>query len=342
MTWILLLKTTLTCGNFSILCNCGAPNERQRSHNVLHARTNVDFGCVRGCSSSAPNLKSLMRSKALRGKVAVRIAGDVHNYMRHTRQSIPSVSEKRRAQDAGAAQVLIVSGNGGAFLHPTHTFPRTFKETSAVYKRRAAYPSDAKSITVGLKNILSFRSLNWKFDLLGVILYFSILASFFPRCHLRHIIHADALFPNGVSLFFAEVASMYGDMLMENWATPSLIVYVVVTILLVGFTDTHIGFGRRLFVGILHSSLHTICAFSLFLLLNMTIMIALEDGILSPVDKNALFEGSRGTPLTGVYEWDAAVQPMLKFMLRVFDLPQAMGFGHATMCCKDQSRTSLL
>ena len=114
-----------------------------------------------------------------------------------------------------------------------------------------------------------------------------------------------------------EVASMYGDMLMENWATPSLIVYVVVTILLVGFTDTHIGFGRRLFVGILHSSLHTICAFSLFLLLNMTIMIALEDGILSPVDKNALFEGSRGTPLTSVYEWDAAVQPMLKFMLRV-------------------------
>ena len=287
-----------------------------------------------GVETSSPNVKSLMRTKCLRGKVAMRIAGDVHNYMRHSPRSMRSSQEVSASHDAGAAEVLVVSGNGGAFLHPTHNWPRLFKETSSVYKQRAVYPSEAKSLAVCVRNILGFRSLNWRFDVLGVAFYFALLFSFFPRCNLRHIVHAESLWPNGISLFFAEIATMHVEMLSESWATPSLIVYIVTLGILTSFADAHIGFGRRLLIGILHTTFHTICAFALFLLLNITVSVALEDGVLSSVDKNALYETARRTPVTiSNAMWEAAVQPLLKFCLRLFDIPQAMGYSYATLCC---------
>ena len=52
-------------------------------------------------------LDALLSRSTIKSKLRLRLAGDIHNYMRHTSKS-------------GGGPTLIVSGGGGAFLHPTH------------------------------------------------------------------------------------------------------------------------------------------------------------------------------------------------------------------------------
>lgn len=51
-----------------------------------------------------------MISCGKKGRVSMRLAGDLHHYMRYEPQE--SLDEPS----------LVTSGGGGAFLHPTHTF----------------------------------------------------------------------------------------------------------------------------------------------------------------------------------------------------------------------------
>ena len=51
-------------------------------------------------------LDALLSRSTIKSKLRLRLAGDIHNYMRHTSKS--------------GGPTLIVSGGGGAFLHPTH------------------------------------------------------------------------------------------------------------------------------------------------------------------------------------------------------------------------------
>ncbi len=75
-------------------------------------------------------LQQLVEAKGAR--VPLRLAGDVHNYQRY---------EVSRKTEAGASypQVHIVSGGGGAFLHPTHAFYRPPERLS---KNARPVPSD--------------------------------------------------------------------------------------------------------------------------------------------------------------------------------------------------------
>lgn len=80
---------------------------------------------------SGKNVMHLIRDY-LKGKCKLRIAGDLHHYMRHS--YVPS-------KEPANVQHLIVNGCGGAFLHPTHVF-RNFKTTCGKsYEVKAAYPS---------------------------------------------------------------------------------------------------------------------------------------------------------------------------------------------------------
>ena len=68
----------------------------------------------------------------LKGRCKLRIAGDLHHYMRHS-----------FVNSDGPVQVqhLLVNGCGGAFLHPTHAFSHFKKFHGASYESKAAYPS---------------------------------------------------------------------------------------------------------------------------------------------------------------------------------------------------------
>lgn len=68
----------------------------------------------------------------LKGRCKLRVAGDLHHYMRHSFV---------RSEDPVQVQHLLVNGCGGAFLHPTHVFSNFKKFYGASYETKAAYPS---------------------------------------------------------------------------------------------------------------------------------------------------------------------------------------------------------
>lgn len=68
----------------------------------------------------------------LRGRCKLRMAGDLHHYMRHSHV---------KSDGPVHAHHLLVNGCGGAFLHPTHVFSKFKKLNGVSYECKAAYPS---------------------------------------------------------------------------------------------------------------------------------------------------------------------------------------------------------
>lgn len=83
----------------------------------------------------------------LKGRCKLRIAGDLHHYMRHS--IVPSEKPVH-------VQHLLVNGCGGAFLHPTHVFKNFSKFHGAAYDSKATYPSFDDSSKVKQKFSFSF------------------------------------------------------------------------------------------------------------------------------------------------------------------------------------------
>ncbi|GMH85648.1 hypothetical protein TrVE_jg6357 [Triparma verrucosa] len=82
---------------------------------------------------------------------------------------------------------LIVSGGGGAFLHPTHTFANSIKVNFGGslwknYQRKVAYPSESACYRLSWLNIWQFRWRNWRMDVLWGVLYLGIVSSLLPLC----------------------------------------------------------------------------------------------------------------------------------------------------------------
>lgn len=146
----------------------------------------------------------------LKGRCKLRVAGDLHHYMRHSFV---------RSEDPVQVQHLLVNGCGGAFLHPTHVFSNFKEFYGASYETKAAYPSfeDSSRVSfvillfiqlslpsssfvcilsnlvlmrffahmqIALGNILKFRKKNWQFDFIGGIIYFILVFSMFPQVSL--------------------------------------------------------------------------------------------------------------------------------------------------------------
>lgn len=90
---------------------------------------------------------SLLISDYLRGRCKLRMAGDLHHYMRHS-----------HVKSDGPVLVhhLLINGCGGAFLHPTHVFSKFEKCHGASYECKAAYPSFEDSSRVCETLIVSY------------------------------------------------------------------------------------------------------------------------------------------------------------------------------------------
>jgi len=93
---------------------------------------------------------------------------------------------------------LIVSGGGGAFLHPTHTFAKHIsvnfgKRKNRPYVRTKAYPSKELSFGLSWLNVWQFRWRNWRLDVLFVVIYIGIVASLLPLCGVYSSYAAEAM-----------------------------------------------------------------------------------------------------------------------------------------------------
>jgi len=76
----------------------------------------------------------------LNGRCRLRMAGDLHHFMRHS---------ATRSEKPNFVQHLLVNGCGGAFLHPTHVFRNFERFSGTTYECKAAYPSYEESSGVG-------------------------------------------------------------------------------------------------------------------------------------------------------------------------------------------------
>ncbi|MEO7775584.1 MAG: hypothetical protein ABIT36_12465 [Steroidobacteraceae bacterium] len=166
----------------------------------------------------------------LNREIKVFIGGDLHFYKRH--------------ENAAGVQ-KIVSGGGGAFLHPTHQ-PET-KRIDEGFEQQAEYPSAEQSRRLAWRN-LRFPLLNPRAAWLPALVY--ALSAWFASASLQ----AEELTSFG-SAFHAALVGAIRDPVNGIWLLS-------ITAGLIFFTDTHERW-YRVIGGATHALLHLFAAFVL-------------------------------------------------------------------------------
>jgi hypothetical protein len=187
------------------------------------------------------------RNELIKRPVALTITGDLHFYRRHSN----STGEHK-----------VISGGGGAFLHPTHR--PDVAQLQDGFTEQAVYPDKATSAKLAWRN-LNFPWLNPKACGLPAFIY--VLSAWFASSRLNL---ADLhTFPDAVR---SALQVAVRDPLCGLW-----LMFVVAG--LVFFTDTH-SRAYRLIGGCLHALAHLFAALALaWLAMHFTIsVLGLEYG----------------------------------------------------------------
>ncbi|XP_062019886.1 uncharacterized protein LOC133736424 isoform X1 [Rosa rugosa] len=267
----------------------------------------------------------------LKGRCKLRVAGDLHHYMRHSFV---------RSEDPVQVQHLLVNGCGGAFLHPTHVFSNFKKFYGASYETKAAYPSFEDSSRIALGNILKFRKKNWQFDFIGGIIYFLLVFSMFPQCKLNHILREDS-FPGHLRSFFGTVWNAFVYMLEQSYV--SLAGAVVLLIVAVTFVPSKVSRKKRVMIGVLHVSAHLAAALILMLLLELGVEMCVQHQLLGTSGYHTLYEWYRSAESehfpdpTGlrarIEQWTFGLYPAcIKYFMSAFDVPEVMAVTRNNIC----------
>jgi len=171
-----------------------------------------------------------LEEKILRRPVNLFLTGDLHHYMRH--------------ENAAGVQ-KVVSGGGGAFLHPTHA-----PDCAALpngFNRRAAYPDARTSSRLTWRNLL-FPWLNPRCLIVPALLYG--LSAWFASASLTE----RDLGTFAVGLHAGLTAAMR-DPVNGLWLLTVVAAFVF-------FTDTHVKW-YRIIGGVAHALTHLLAAFAL-------------------------------------------------------------------------------
>jgi hypothetical protein len=169
-----------------------------------------------------------LEKKILRRPIQVFLTGDLHNYRRH-------------ANDEGVQR--IISGGGGAFVHPTHV-PRS-RTLADGFVEQAAYPPRATSWGLAWRNLL-FPFLNRTFFWVPALLY--ALSAWFASASLT-----PADLETVQSAWLASVRAGVRDPFDGLWLIAVIGGFVF-------FTDTHVKWYRVL-AGVTHALAHLSAAF---------------------------------------------------------------------------------
>ncbi|KAF3440609.1 hypothetical protein FNV43_RR18893 [Rhamnella rubrinervis] len=267
----------------------------------------------------------------LKGRCKLRIAGDLHHYMRHS-----------FVKSDGPVQVqhLLVNGCGGAFLHPTHVFSNFKKFNGASYESKAAYPSFEDSSRIALGNILKFRKKNWQFDFIGGIIYFILVFSMFPQCKLDHILQDDA-FSGHLRSFLGTVWNAFLYMLEHSYV--SFAGALLLLIVAIAFVPAKVSRKKRAIIGVIHVSAHLAAALILMLLLELGIETCIRHKLLATSGYHTLYQWYRSVESehfpdpTGlrarIEQWTFGLYPAcIKYLMSAFDVPEVMAVTRSNIC----------
>ncbi|KAJ8762281.1 hypothetical protein K2173_007438 [Erythroxylum novogranatense] len=269
----------------------------------------------------------------LRGRCKLRVAGDLHHYMRHS--YVPSGGPVH-------VQHLLVNGCGGAFLHPTHVFSNFKRFHGTTYETKAAYPSLEDSSRIALGNILKFRKKNWQFDFIGGIIYFVLSFSLFPQCKLDHIFQADS-FSGHLRSFFGTVWNSFLYVLGQSYV--SLLGALVLLGVAITFVPSKISRRKRAIIGILHVFSHLSAALILMLLLEVGVETCIRHKLLATSGYHTLYQWYRTVESehfpdpTGlrsrIEKWTFGLYPAcIKYLMSAFDVPEVMAVTRNNICKK--------
>uniref|UniRef100_K3WH55 Uncharacterized protein n=1 Tax=Globisporangium ultimum (strain ATCC 200006 / CBS 805.95 / DAOM BR144) TaxID=431595 RepID=K3WH55_GLOUD len=351
---------------------------------------------------------SFLINNILKDRVALRLAGDIHNYTRHTfkqevakpapqsvklppapprmasprppssilrrrpsftRQVILSPTRKHfphmyeddepESPQVGAAPTvpilprveenptstnvrprvaehLIVSGGGGAFLHPTHAPNcKTLKANGAIYEQKKCYPPVHVSRRYALLNVFGFRRINWRFDIVGGLAYFAMVLSMFPRCSVSSI-YASATWQDAATQFIQELVEVQVEMVTTSYV--SLLTFVMMVATLIVFADCT-SLPKKCITGILISCLHCLAAFTILLVFECILEIATVRGTLGREGSHSLYDYfsstlpdfSRLAPYD-VFHIAHLFAEFMKLCMTIFDVPEVIAIHRIKIC----------
>ncbi|PWA13675.1 calcineurin-like metallo-phosphoesterase superfamily protein [Artemisia annua] len=276
------------------------------------------------------NVSHLIRDY-LNGRCKLRMAGDLHHYMRHS--YVPS-------EKPASVQHFLVNGCGGAFLHPTHVFSNFNKAYGTTYETKAAYPSVQDSSRIALGNILKFRKKNWQFDFIGGFIYFILTFSMFPLCKLDHILQADT-FSGHVKSFISTVWDVFMYMLGQSYVSFSGAIFLLVAA--TAFVPSQVSKRKRLAIGVVHVSAHLTAALVLMLLMELGVETCIRHNLLATSGYHSLYEWYRSVEIehfpdpTGlrarIEQWTFGLYPAcIKYLMSAFDVPEVMAVTRTNIC----------
>ncbi|XP_028757656.1 uncharacterized protein LOC114716766 [Neltuma alba] len=274
---------------------------------------------------SGRNVSHLIRD-FLRGRCKLRMAGDLHHYMRHSHV---------KADGPVLVHHLLINGCGGAFLHPTHVFIH-----GVSYECKAAYPSFEDSSRIALGNILKFRKKNWQFDFIGGIIYFVLVFSMFPQCKLNHILQDDS-FSDQLRSFFGTAWNGFIYMLEHSYVSLAGAILLLITAY--SFVPSKLSRKKRTVVGLLHVSAHLTAAMILMLLLELGIETCIQHKLLATSGYHTLYQWYRSVESehfpdpTGlrarIEQWTFGLYPAcIKYLMSAFDIPEVMAVTRNNIC----------
>lgn len=267
----------------------------------------------------------------LKGRCKLRIAGDLHHYMRHS--CVPS-------DKPVYVQHLLVNGCGGAFLHPTHVFGNFKEYCGATYETKASYPSFEDSSRIALGNILKFRKKNWQFDIIGGIIYFVLVFSMLPQCELNHMLQGDSV-SGHLKSFFVTVWVAFKYLLEHSYV--SLAGALLLLIVSVTFVPSKVSRKKRVMIGVLHVSAHLTAALILMLLMELGIETCIRHKLLATSGYHTLYQWYRTVESehfpdpTGlrsrIEQWTLGLYPAcIKYLMSAFDVPEVMAVSRTNIC----------
>nr|CAD1820546.1 unnamed protein product [Ananas comosus var. bracteatus] len=277
------------------------------------------------------NVSYLIRDY-LKGRCKLRMAGDLHHYMRHS-----CVSSSREPVHV---QHLLVNGCGGAFLHPTHVFRGFKKFYGNSYESKATYPSFEDSGRIALGNILKFRRKNWQFDIIGGIIYFVLVFSMFPQCDLFDILHDDS-WSIRLKGFFSMMWGAFLYILERSYVSLAGVLVLIMASFF--FVPTKLSRKKRAIIGVLHGVAHLTSALILMLLLELGIEICIRNHLLATSGYHTLYEWYRSMESqhfpdpTGlrarIEQWTFGLYPAcIKYLMSAFDIPEVMAVTRSQIC----------
>jgi hypothetical protein len=215
-------------------------------------------------------------AEALGDRMRMRVCGDIHNYTRYEYDDAPTKEHR---------PIYVVSGGGGAFVHATYQPGQRLTIYGEEHDRAACYPPPKKRYA--WRWILRFRLANWKFDIMGSLVYCFIVLPLLPvtnfnDARVNKTSDADkALSLEGVYVFWGKVFNDTSDFFVSYWTDSALTFFIAAGLCFMFYneTDKVISMWRRVLYGGVHGLVHLVVALFLLSLFSNTFESAVALGM---------------------------------------------------------------